>query len=91
MKIKLKKMRNLYHTTFGLRDFPLGYTLPPGHTMTAAPSNLIVVANTPEEVNRIVEDSLKMGDSRVGLNLNLKVNKIGLTNKKKGVMFSWLG
>ncbi len=88
--MKLEKMRNLYYTQFRLEDFPLGYTLPPRHSMAATPTNLIVVANTPEEVNRIVEDNLKMGESRIELNLNLKVTKIGLTNKKKGVMFSWI-
>ncbi len=81
-------MRNLYYTTIGAENIPCGYTL------AARGQQFIVAANTPKEAKGIVEDSFKATfpstKDYTEFNFKFKVKNIGLTNKKKGVMFSWV-
>ena len=86
--MKLEKMRTLYYTVIGAENIPCSYT------MAARGQQFIVAANTPKEAKRIVEDSFKATfpstKEYTEFNFKLKVREIGLTNKKKGVMFSWI-
>ena len=88
IKIKLEKMRNLYYIEIGAENIPCGYTL------AARGQQYIVSANTSKEAEEIIEDGFKATFSSTKdyteFNFKFKANKIGLTNKKKGVMFSWI-
>ncbi len=79
-------MRNLYYVVCNI-----GVTnLPADATTTGMPSHYIIAANTPKQTKEIIEEGIRRGDNRVVFNFKHNVTKIGLTNKKKGVMFSWI-
>ena len=84
--MKLQKMRNLYYLELKFGKMNMSIC----HTMAAGAQKYIIAANTSREAKDMVGNYWKKGDpSKLEFNLNLKVRKIGLTNKKKGIMFCW--
>ena len=88
--MKLEKMRNLYYVE-NIRSMCTTAAIPP--------SQFIVIAGNPKEAKEFTRKLITLHiqgpvhpiDSKIELNdLNLKVKNIGLTNKKKRVMFSWM-
>ena len=99
MKIKLKKMRNLYYVEIEESRPTLqhkkGYVDPSVSACTrgVSPSHYIVASNNSKEIREVLEKELTKGypnQELISFNLKFKTRKIGLTNKKKGVMFSWI-
>ena len=87
-------MRNLYYVELKFGKFNMSIC----HTRATSHSKFIVSAVTPKEAKEITEKSIKLylqseSSTPEAIKLNmftLKATKIGLTNKKKGVMFSWM-
>ena len=62
-------------------------------TRGVSPSHYIVATNNQKEIREALEKELTKGypnQELTSFNLKFKATKIGLTNKKKGVMFSWI-
>lgn len=100
--MKLEKMRNLYYVEFvefrPTLQQKKGYVQPvimeattQATTRSVSPSKYIIAADNPKETRELMEKEMQKGyGEMISFNLDFKANKIGLTNKKKGVMFSWI-